>query len=60
LILSISGQTVGRVDLVGDLDAITLILEPAGNWSAVVSRTPRHVVSPDRRALAEALPRVMR
>lgn len=72
LILDISGQTVrfspkgrnivgakGRVDLVGELDAITLILEPAGHWSVVVSRVPRHVVSLDRRALAEALPRVM-
>jgi hypothetical protein len=73
LILDISGQTVrfspkgrniigakGRVDLVGELDAMTLILEPAGHWSVVVSRVPRHVVSLDRRALAEALPRVMR
>lgn len=73
LILDISGQTVrfspkgrniigakGRVDLVGALDAMTLILEPTGHWSVVVSRVPRHVVSLDRRALAEALHRVMR
>ncbi len=54
LILEISGETVrfspkgrnivgdkGRVDLVGELDAMTLILEPAGNWSVVLSRVPR-------------------
>jgi hypothetical protein len=73
LVLDIGGQTVrfspkgrniigakGRVDLVGELDAMTLILEPDGNWSVVVSRVPRHLVRLDRRALAEALPTVMR
>lgn len=73
LILDISGQSVrfspkgrnivgakGRVDLVGELDAMTLILESAGHWSVVVSRVPRRVVPLDRRALADALPKVMR
>jgi hypothetical protein len=71
--LDISGETVrfspkgrniigakGRVDLVGDLDAVTLLLEPAGHWSVVLSRVPRHVVALDRNTLAEALRRVMR
>jgi hypothetical protein len=71
--LDISGETVrfspkglnimgakGRVDLVGDLDAVTLLLEPAGHWSVVLSRVPRHVVALDGKTLAEALRRVMR
>jgi hypothetical protein len=73
LILDISGETVrfspkgrniigarGRVDLVGDLDAMTLLLEPEGHWSVVLSRVPRQVVSLDGKTLAEALRRVMR
>ena len=73
LILEVSGETVrfspkgrniigakGRVDLVGELDAMTLVLESAGQWSIVLSRVPRHVVALDRKTLAEALRRVMR
>jgi hypothetical protein len=73
LILDISGETVrfspkgrniigakGRVDLVGDLDAMTLVLEPEGLWSVVLARVPRQVVSLDGKTLAEALRRVMR
>jgi hypothetical protein len=73
LILDISGETVrfspkgrniigakGRVDLVGDLDSMTLILEPDGHWSVVLSRVPRHVAELDGKTLAEALRRVMR
>ena len=73
LILNISGETVrfspkgcnvigakGRVDLVGELDAMTLVLEPAGYWSVVLSRVPRQVVTLDGSSLAEALRRVMR
>ena len=73
LVLDISGEIVrfspkgrnvvgarGRVDLVGELDAVTLVLEPAGHWSVVASRVPRQVVSLDRKTLAEALQRVMR
>jgi hypothetical protein len=71
--LDISGETVrlspkgrnimgakGRVDLVGELDAVTLVLEPTGHWSVVLSRVPRHVVALDSKALTEALTRVMR
>jgi len=73
LILDIRGETVrfspkgrniiganGRVDLVGELDAMTLVLEPAGHWSVVLSRVPRRVVALDGKTLAEALRRVMR
>jgi hypothetical protein len=73
LILDVSGEAVrfspkgrniigakGRVDLVGELDAMTLVLEPAGHWSIVLSRVPRHVVALDSKTLAEALRRVMR
>ena len=73
LVLDVSGETVrfspkgrnligakGRVDLVGDLDSMTLILEPDGRWSIVLSRVPRHVVVLDATTLAEALRRVMR
>ena len=73
LILDINGETVrfspkgrniigakGRVDLIGELDAMTLILEPAGHWSLVLSRAPRHVVDLDSKTLTEALRRVMR
>ncbi len=73
LILDINGEKVrfspkgrniigakGRVDLVGDLDSITLILEPEGHWSIVLSRVPRHVVVLDAITLAEVLKRVMR
>jgi predicted RNase H-like HicB family nuclease len=48
------------VDLVGEIDAVTLILEPAGDWSVVVSRVPRQVAALDGKTLAEALQRVMR
>ena len=73
LVLDINGETVrfspkgrnimgskGRVDLVGELDTVTLILEAAGHWSIVLSRAPREVVTLDSKALAEALRRVMR
>jgi hypothetical protein len=73
LTLDISGETVrfspkgrnivgakGRVDLVGELDAVTLVLEPAGYWSVVLSRVPRQVVALDSKTLTEALQRVMR
>lgn len=73
LVLDVSGEIVrfspkgrnvvgakGRVDLVGEIDAVTLILEPAGHWSVVVSRVPRQVVTLDGKTLAEALRRVMR
>jgi len=71
--LDISGETVrfspkgrdimgakGRVDLVGELDAVTLVLEPAGHWSVVLSRVPRYVAALDSKTLAEALRKVMR
>jgi len=73
LILDIGGETVrfspkgrniigakGRVDLVGELDAMTLILEPEGHWSIVLSRVPRHVVALDGKTLTDALRAVMR
>jgi hypothetical protein len=73
LILDISGETVrlspkgrntmganGRVDLVGELDAMTLIVDPERQWSVVLSRVPRQVVALDTKTLAEALRRVMR
>ncbi len=73
LVLDIKGEIVrfspkgrnvvgakGRVDLVGDIDAVTLVLEPAGHWSVVVSRVPRQVVTLDGKTLAEALQQVMR
>src|ERR1039457_5502159 len=73
LILDIGAETVrfspkgrntiganGRVDLVGELDAMTLVLEPAGHWSVVLSRLPRQLVALDGKALTEALRRVMR
>jgi hypothetical protein len=73
LILDIGGETVrfspkgrniigakGRVDLVGELDTMTLLLEPAGHWSVVLSRAPRDVAALDSKTLAEALRRVMR
>jgi hypothetical protein len=53
-------RTKGRVDLVGDLDSMTLILEPEGHWNIVLSRVPRHVAELDGKTLAEALRRVMR
>jgi hypothetical protein len=73
LILHIDGETVrfspkgrniigakGRVDLVGELDAVTLVLEPAGHWSVVLSRVPRQVEGLNGKTLAEAMRRVMR
>jgi hypothetical protein len=73
LILNISGETVrfspkgrniigakGRVDLIGELDAMTLVLEPDGHWNVVLSRVPRHAEVLDGKTLAEALRRVMR
>jgi hypothetical protein len=73
LILDINRETVrfspkgrniigakGRVDLVGEMDTVTLILEPAGDWSIVLSRVPRRAVALDGKTLAEALRRVMR
>jgi hypothetical protein len=73
LVLDVSGENVrlspkgrnivganGRVDLVGELDVVSLILEPAGHWDIVLSRVPRHVVALDRKTLADALRRVMR
>lgn len=50
----------GRVDLVGELDTMTLVLEPGGKWNIVHSRVPRRTVALDHKALAEALRRVMR
>ena len=50
----------GRVDLVGDLDTMTLVLEPGGEWSIVLSRVPRRTAALDSKTLAEALRRVMR
>jgi hypothetical protein len=73
LVLGINNETVrfspkgrniigakGRVDLVGELDTMTLILEPAGDWNIVLSRVPRRAVALDGKTLAEALRRVMR
>ena len=73
LVLDIGGETVrfspkgrniigakGRVDLIGELDAMTLVLEPAGDWGVVLSRVPRQVVALDPKTLTEALRRVMR
>lgn len=73
LLLNIGGETVrfspkgrniigasGRVDLIGELDSMTLILEPVGQWRLVVSRLPRRVVPLDRDALAQAFRTVMR
>jgi hypothetical protein len=73
LILDINRETVrfspkgrniigakGRVDLVGELDTIMLVLEPAGEWNLVVSRVPRRTAALDSKTLAEALRRVMR
>jgi hypothetical protein len=48
------------VDLIGDLDSMTLILEPEGHWVIVLSRVPPQVVALDGNTLAEALRRVMR
>ena len=58
LMLNVSGEAVrfspkgrniigakGRVDLVGELDAVTLVMEPAGHWSVVLSRVPRDIVA---------------
>ena len=50
----------GRVDLIGELDTVTLVLEPEGHWSVVLSRVPRDVVGLDDKTLAQALRRVMR
>jgi hypothetical protein len=50
----------GRVDLVGELDTMTLVLETAGDWNIVLSRLPRRAVALDGKTLAEALRRVMR
>ena len=50
----------GRVDLVGELDSITLVLEPGGDCNIVLSRVPRRAVALDAKSLAEALRRVMR
>jgi len=73
LVLKIGGETVrlspkgrnvagakGRVDLIGDLDAMTLILEHEGEWKVVLSRVPRDVVALDDKTFAHALQRVMR
>lgn len=76
LILDINGEKVrfspkgsniagakGRVDLIGDLDSMTLILdrvERTWTWSVVLSRVPRQVAALDGKTLAEALRRVMR
>ena len=73
LVLNISGEIVrfspkgrniigakGRVDLVGELDAMTLVLEPEGHWNVVLSRVPRQVAALDSQTLTEALRRVMR
>ncbi|MEX2301207.1 MAG: hypothetical protein WD733_09735 [Bryobacterales bacterium] len=73
LVLDVSGENVrfspkgrniiganGRVDLVGELDVMTLILEPNGHWDIVLSRVPRHAVALDRKTLTDALRRVMR
>ena len=72
-VLDINGETVrfspkgrniigakGRVDLVGELDTVMLVLEPAGEWNIVVSRVPRRTVTLGGKTLAEALRRVMR
>jgi hypothetical protein len=37
-----------------------LVLEPAGEWSIVLSRVPRRTAALDSKTLAEALRRVMR
>jgi hypothetical protein len=73
LILKIGGEAVrfspkgrniigakGRVDLIGELDAMTLVLEPEGQWMIVLSRAPRQVTALDDKTLAEALRRIMR
>jgi len=73
LVLAIGGETVrfspkgrniigaqGRVDLVGELDTMTLVLDPAEDWNVVLSRGPRRAVALDGKTLAEALRRVMR
>jgi hypothetical protein len=73
LVLAINRETVrfspkgrniigakGRVDLVGELDTMTLVLEPTGEWNMVLSRVPRRAVALDGKTLAEALRRVMR
>jgi hypothetical protein len=73
LILDINGEKVrfspkgrniigtkGRVDLLGELDSMTLLLEANGDWRIVVSRVPREELSLNRKTLTEALQRVMR
>jgi len=73
LVLDIGGETVrfspkgrniigaqGRVDLVGELDTITLVLDTAEDWSIVLARVPRRAVALNGKTLAEALRRVMR
>lgn len=73
LVLAINRETVlfspkgrniigakGRVDLVGELDTMTLVLEPEGDWHVVLSRVPRRTAALDGGTLAEALRRVMR
>jgi hypothetical protein len=48
------------VDLVGEMDAARLVLEPEGHWTVVLSRVPRFAPPLDAASLTQALWRVMR
>jgi hypothetical protein len=51
----------GRVDLVGEMGTITLVLQSKGRWGVVVSRSPTlRIVPLDKPSLLDALKTVMR
>jgi len=50
----------GRVDLVGDLDTVTFLLDVEGSWNVVLSRVPQNVVPLDDKSFTAALKQVMR
>ena len=50
----------GRVDLVGEMDHMPVVLDEHGEWSFLLSRVPWKVVPVDSASLAAALRKVMR
>lgn len=51
----------GRVDLIGEMGAKTLVVQPDGGWGIIASRTPTpNVVPLDADSLLAALKEVMR
>lgn len=50
----------GRVDLVGDLDSVPLVLDSDGTWRIVFTRSPLSLAPLDTHNFTEALRKVLR